>query len=419
MALQLEVQLDPIDVPDRPAHVPAELVRDLRWANGDFPVSFDDPFQETSKLFDKGVPRLMWTPNVVAGHPGVGAWVVTHYDDIAFVYQDAAQFSTEGAAAFQLLVGETWPCIPLGIDPPDHMKYRTMLNPHFSPKAIDALEKKILESATSLIDSILPGTEVDYAYDFARIFPVRVFMDLMGFPFSKLDQFVKWHHLITLERLTNLDASIQGVRETIDYLRAFIAEQQANPGDGLVAKIVRSQVAGRPITDDEIMGTVFFLWLGGVDTVASTLSFIIRRLAIDSTKQQQLRENREMIPEAVEEFLRIHPLVNSQRLVKRDFELHGQTIKAGDWIACFVTAGNFDPAEFDNPREVQLDRQPNRHFSFSGGPHRCLGSHLARRELRIALGEWLRRVPPFRLADDSQRLAHPGLQSIENLKIVW
>ena len=418
MTEQLEVLLGPVEVPDRPSHVPAELVRDIRWANGDFPVTYAEPYKETAALFEEGMPRLMWTPNIVAGHPGVGAWVVTRYEDIARVYQDAELFSTEGAAGFQLLVGETWPNIPLGVDPPDHIKYRAFLNPYFSPKAVDALEKEIYKSANDLIDPLVERRHVDFAYEFARVYPVRVFMNLMGFPSLMFEQFLEWEHAI-IHNHADVENATKAVRAILDYLRGFIAEQQHDPNGGLVSKIVCAQVGGRPITDDEIIGTVFFLWLGGLDTVASSLGLIFRRLALNPEMQQTLRDNPDMIPEAIEEFLRVHPLVNSQRLVKRDFELHGQTIKANDWIACLCTAGNFDPEEFDNPREVILDRQPNRHFTLAGGPHRCLGSHLARRELRIAINEWFRRVPMFRLADDDSRLVYPGLQAAKSVKITW
>lgn len=415
---KLQVRLDPIEVPERPAHVPKELVRDLRWASGDIPVTYDEPYKETAALLADGVPPLLWVFDCVGGHPGVGAWVCTRYEDIARVYQDAEYFSTEGVAAFQRIVGETWPSIPLGVDPPEHMKYRAMLNPHFSPKAIDALEECIRASARSLIDPLVGRGRADFAYEFARVYPVRVFMDLMGFPSSMFEQFLEWEYAIIYEH-PDREKRVRGVSNILAYLRAFIAEQQANPNGGLVGKIATSQVAGCPIEQDEIMGTVFFLWLGGLDTVASSLSQMFRRLGIDTAMQQELRDKPEMIPDAIEEFLRVQPLVNSHRLVKRDFELHGQTIKAGDWITCLTSAGNFDPAEFDDPRTVRLDRQPNRHFTFAGGHHRCLGSHLARRELRIALAEWLNRVPPFKLAEDDDRVIYPGLKSAKHVKIGW
>jgi cytochrome P450 len=417
VATVLKVNLDPVTFDNVPAHVPPELVRDLDWAAGHCPVDFAEPYKETERLLAPEVPRVLWTPDAVAGKPGVGAWVVTRYEDIAKVYQDAELFSTEGVAAFQWMIGETWPCIPLGIDPPDHMKYRMMLNPHFSPKAIDALEPKIRASANDLIDQFIDKGEVDYAYDFARVYPVRVFMDLMGFPFTMFQQFLDWEFAILHSR--DFQTATDALRGILAYLREFIAERQADPGEELADKIIHSEVAGRPITDDEIIGTIFFLWLGGLDTVASSLSMMYRRLATSPDMQKLLREDAKKIPDAVEEFLRVQPLVNSQRLLKQDYELHGVQMKKGDWVMCLVTAGNFDPTEFKCPREVQLDRQPNRHFTLAGGPHRCLGSHLARRELRVALEEWLKRIPSFSVKPGADMSVYPGLRSARNLEIVW
>jgi len=407
----------PVEVEGRPAHVPPELVRDLRWARGDLPVTYDEPYDDTRRFFDADVPPLLWSFDCISGHPGTGSWIVSRYEDIVRVYQDAELFSTEGVAAFQSMAGETWPSIPLGIDPPDHMKYRTMLNPYFSPKAIDALEKKIRASAVDLIEGFKDKGEVDVSYDFSRIFPVRVFMDLMGFPFSMFEQFLSWFYEILHSH--DPQRAIPALNGIIAYIRTFIAEQRANPGPELAGRIVTAQVGGRPINEEEVLGTIFFLWLGGIDTVAGSLAMMFRRLGRDTEMQQTLRDNPAMLPDAIEEFLRTQPLVNSQRLVKRDFEWHGQTIRKGDWVTCLVTAGNFDPAEFDQPRDLQLDRQGNRHFTLAGGPHRCLGSHLARRELRVALEEFFARVPPFRIADDDSGIVYPGLQSARHVKLAW
>lgn len=402
---------------NHPDHVPESLVRDLTWAEGLKAVTYTEPYQDTEVLLGGDYPPLMWIPDAVPGMQGVGCWVVTSYADIARVYQDSELFSTKGAAGFQLMVGETWPNIPLGIDPPDHMMYRAMLNPWFSPKAINALEKNIRSSANALIDGFIEARKADFAWDFARVFPVRVFLDLMGLPFAMFDQFLEWEFAIL--HGGDFEVAKSSVRDVIAYLRGFIAEQQTTPNGGLVSRIVNAEIDGRPINADEMIGTVFFLWLGGLDTVASSLSLMFRRLSLDTAMQQTLRDNPAMLPEAIEEMLRVHPLVNSLRLVKKDFEWHGQMLKQGDWIKCLVTVGNFDPAEFENPRTVQLDRQPNRHFTLAGGPHRCLGSHLARRELKIALEEWFRRVPLFRLSEKDTREVYPGLQSVRHLHIEW
>jgi cytochrome P450 len=209
------------------------------------------------------------------------------------------------------------------------------------------------------------------------------------------------------------------VKGALGFLREFIEQVRREPRSELGSAIVHGQIDGRPLTEEEIIGTMFFLWVGGLDTVAATTSLMFRRLALQPELQQQLRDRPELIPEAIEEFMRVQPLVNSARLIKEDHEIRGVKVRKGDWIQCYNAAGNFDPEEFDNPREVRLDRTPNRHFTLAGGPHRCLGSHLARRELRIALGEFLRRVPPFRLKPGADLTVFPGLIAAPHVPVVW
>lgn len=418
MATKLDINLEPVPVENLPDNVPPELVRNVDWALGRCPVNFDEPYRETERLLAPDVPPVMWAPDVVRTHPGTGSWIVSRYEDIAKVYQDAETFSTEGAAAYQRMVGETWPSLPLGVDPPEHMKYRMLLNPFFSPKAIDQLEPKIRERARDLLEKCTTGrNECDFSYDFARVFPVEVFLDLMGFPRDMLEQFLEWETVIL--HAPDVASKPPTLRALLSYLRQFIAEQRETPGTTLMAGILAGKIDGRPITEDEVLGTVFFLWLGGLDTVAATLAMMFRRLGIDQALQQSLREDPAKLPDAVEEFLRTQPLVMSQRVLKTDTVLHGVTMRRGDWITCLVSVGNFDPDEFSCPRHMQVERQPNRHFTFSGGPHRCLGSHLARRELRVALEEWLANVPPFSIAEDDDRMVYPALQSVRNLKLVW
>jgi cytochrome P450 len=243
-------------------------------------------------------------------------------------------------------------------------------------------------------------------------------MKLMGFPPEKFEEFLAWEYAI-LHSGGDIEKMRWGIGSAIAYLRSFIAEMKANPAPNLTSHIVHGEVQGRPLTDDEIIGTVSFLWLGGLDTVAATTSLMFRRLALDPGLQRQLRQKPALIPDAIEEFLRVQPLVNSTRLVKQDHEVRGVAIKRGDHIMCFNLAGNFDPAEFEDPRAVRFDRPSNRHFTLAGGPHRCLGSHLARRELRLALGEFLRRIPEFQIRPGSDVTAYPGLIAAPRLPIVW
>lgn len=398
--------------PDLPAHVPPELVHDISRYMA--PSTRVDPFSLTEHIYEE-LPPVFFTKSRSALYDGV--WVVTRYEDIREVYQNDALYSTKNGANFQSLVGETFQMIPLAIDPPDHGKYRLLLNPWFSPKAINALEDSIRATINELIDGFVDKGECDAAYDFGRLYPVRVFMKLMGFPPERLEEFLSWEYAVL--HSGDIEKVKWGIGSAIRYLRGFIEEMRAKPRDNLTSHIVHGQVEGRPLTEDEIIGTVTFLWVGGLDTVAATTALMFRRLALEPELQRALRENPQLHENAIEEFLRVQPLVNSPRLVKQDHEIRGVTIKAGDRILCFNSAGNFDPEEFDDPRQVRFDRQFNRHFTLAGGPHRCLGSHLARRELRIALSEMLRRLPPFELKPGADRTAHPGLIAAAHVPIVW
>src|SRR5690606_19735089 len=240
----------------------------------------------------------------------------------------------------------------------------------------------------------------------------------MGFPPAKLEEFLAWEYAI-LHSMGDIEKMKWGIGSAIAYLRGFIEEMKQNPQNNLTSHIVHGKVDGRPLTEDEIIGTVSFLWIGGLDTVAATTALMFRRLALQPELQQRLRENPDLIPEAIEEFLRVQPLVNSSRLVKEDHEFHGVQIKKGDHIVCLNTAGNFDEDEFPQGREVKFDRPSNRHFTLAGGPHRCLGSHLARRELRIALAEFLRRIPEFKIKPGTSTMAYPGLIATAHVELVW
>lgn len=406
----------PADAPPVPAHVPPERVLDTRFAQGQIAYDLPDPYLPADVMRDPDVPRILYYPWPTSGRQH-GAWTVSHYDDIRRVYEDNDIFSTEGAAQFQALAGETFPSIPLGIDPPDHGRYRRFLNPWFTPVAMNDMEPKIRAIVSEMIDAVVKDGEVDIAYDFGRIYPVRVFLNLMGFPFSMFDQFLEWEYAI----LHNPDiaAKAEAVKGILAYLRGFIAEKQANPDETLGSYIANGQMDGQPLTPDETIGMTWFLWLGGLDTVASTISQMFRRMALDTELQARIRANPEIINSAVEEFLRVQPLVNSGRRIKKDFTWHGVDLKAGDWIACINSSGNFDENQFACPRDFDPERKNNRHFTLIGGVHICLGAHLARRELRVLLSEWLTRVPPFRLKPGADTTVIPGLLSIRNLPIVW
>ena len=408
---------------DAPDNVPKDRIVDLSFAMGGAPNDLVDPYEPCAWLAGDDVPRILFNPPATHGLGSVsggrrGSWVVSPYDDIDRVYTDNDHFSNAGTAEFQRLIGETFKSIPLAIDPPDHAKYRLYLMPYFSPARITRdLEPRIRKVVTEMIDAIADKGEVDMAWDFGRVYPVRIFMGLMGFPDAMFEQFLDWEwDILHSGSLEKMQAALRGV---LNFLRGFIAEKEQSPDEHLVSSIIHGKIEGRGLTEDEKIGMVWFLWLGGLDTVAATIAQMFRRMALQPDLQARIRDNPEIINPAVEEFLRTQPILSSARHAKVDFEWHGVQIRKGDSIQCLNPSGNFDPARFADPRTFDPERKANRHFTFVGGIHTCLGAHLARRELRMLLEEWFKRIPEFRPKPGSDTTVFPGLLSIRNLPIVW
>jgi cytochrome P450 len=408
-----------VDVP-APPHVPKDRVIDISFAMGFVPNDEVDPYERFDWLAGPEIPRILYNapssnPRALGG--GKGNWVVTHYEDIERVYTDNEVFSNKGTAEFQAMIGETFRSIPLAVDPPEHSKYRMYLMPHFSPARLKLMEPHIRDVVVEMIESFRQKGEVDVAWDFARVYPVRIFMGLMGFPPPMFEQFLAWEwDILHSNDMGKMQAALRGV---LEFLRGFIAEKEANPDEHLVSRIVHGEIEGRPPTEEEKIGMVWFLWLGGLDTVAATISQMFRRMALQPDIQERLRGHPELIQTAAEEFLRTQPILSSGRSAKHDFEWHGVTVKAGESITCLNVSGNFDPAQFPDARTFDPARPINRHFTFVGGVHRCLGAPLARRELWILLEEWFKRIPEFRVKPGADTTVFPGLLSIRNLPLVW
>ena len=419
MSSQRTLESIRVDYP-APPHVPKDRLVDLNWAIGFTPNDLTDPYEPCKWLSGPEIPRLLYNPpRPDGGSPfgNKGTWVVTHYEDIDRVYTDNERFSNKGAAEFQAAIGETFRSIPLGVDPPEHGKYRRYLMPHFSPARLNRMQDHIREVVVEMIDSFAGKGEVDVAWDFGRVYPVRIFMGLMGFPPSMFDQFLDWEWNIL--HANDRQKTMAALRGVLAFLRGFIAQKEADPDEHLVSSIVHGSIEGRPPTEEEKIGMVWFLWLGGLDTVAATISQMFRRMALEPEIQQTLRADPSLTLPAVEEFLRTQPILSSVRTAKMDFEWHGVIIKAGDTVQCLNSAGNFDPTRFTDPQKFDPTRKLNRHFTFVAGVHVCLGAPLARMELRVLLEEWFKRIPEFRVKPGADTTVFPGLLSIRNLPLVW
>ncbi|MDO7843608.1 cytochrome P450 [Sphingomonas immobilis] len=393
-----------------PDHVPAELIKPFSFAGE--PEMSRCPFSATSRLHEG--PRIFWNP---ANPQFGGSWVPTRAEDIRYVLNTPSLFSNKGEAGFSGLVGEQWDLIPLELDPPEHGKFRQLLNPLLAPPAVAKLTPGVTERAVRLIEAVRAKGGCEFMDAFGRAFPIGVFMQLMGLPEEHYDTFVTWEfELLHSGDMARRVAAAVAIR---DFLRTLASERRANPTGDLTSFVVQAQIDGKDLSDDEVMGILYLLFAGGLDTVAASLGFFFRHLAENPEQQTFLRENPDRIDKSIEEMLRRFSVVTVHRMCKVDLEMAGVQMRAGDWITINDSLGSLDPAEFDEPMEVDLDRKNVRHLAFSFGPHFCMGSHLARRELSIALHEWLARVPTWRIRPGSPVQVHGGLFGVEHLELEW
>jgi cytochrome P450 len=395
-----------------PSHVAAHLVRDFDiWT--EISSAGADAFKRAADLHGE-MPPIFYIPKL--GYMP-GAWVPRRAEDLRRILLDTETFSS-GSLPFAQMLGEDWKLIPLEIDPPEHAKYRALINTLFSPKRIDELEPTIRLRANELIDQFAANGRCDFNGEFADWYPTLVFLRFMGWPTEEAPTFVRWTH--TLIKSMDPQEVLGALKQIRDYLRERIAERRVNPGDDFTGYLLASEVDGRRLTDDEIFGMCFLIFIGGLDTVASSLGFHFMHLARHPEQQAELRAHPERIPNAVEELLRSYSIVNMRRVVTTDVQIGEATMRRGDYVLISTELGNLDPAAFGCPAHVKFDREDAHvHMAFSYGPHRCVGSHLARRELRIALELWMKRIPTFRMTGDPVQVRASGVFGVSGLQLEW
>lgn len=382
-----------IQTPDTfeiPAHVPAELVHAIGLTDG--PEFLAAPHAFMANLHDR-LPPIFFSPSRVA-RP---AWMLTRYEDAFFVLRHPEIFSTAGSGPFPRDPNDYFKIIPVEIDPPEHRLYRAILDPMFSPKGVTQLEEKIRNLANQLIDGFIDKRECEFAKDLGRPLPVHVFLDLMGLPQNMMDTFVGW--AMGLLHAHDRQIAQKCMAEVTAYLKTVIGEKTASPDSGVVSAIVHGKPGGRPMSDKEIFGFVFFLFIAGLDTVFATLNNVFLWLARNPDRRRELIDNPANMVAAVEELLRVFTVTFSGRTLTQDCELRGVKMKKGDKVTCVLPACNYDPAAFENPKEVNFHRPRKPSLAFAGGVHSCMGAHLARLEIRVCITEFLRRIPEFRVKE--------------------
>jgi cytochrome P450 len=393
-----------------PDHVPPELVRQAGIIYS--PEFLADPYKFFAGMHEK-FPPIFYDVG-----PFGNAWVLTKHEDALFALRHAEYFSNEDATPFPRDPEDYFYFIPIEVDPPEHRKYRNIVDPIVSPQGVLKLEERIRALANELIDDIIDKGECEFDEAFGRPLPVLVFLDLMGLPRDMCDTFVSW----AMALLHSNDRAIMGqTLKTIgDYLKTAIADKQANPDDGLVSRIVHAEIDGKPISEKEAFGFATFLFIAGLDTVFATLNNMWLWLARNPERRQEIIDNPENINAQVEELLRVFSVTFSGRTVAQDIEIRGVQLKKGDKITSILPACNFDPDVFPNPTEVNFHRPKKIILAFTVGVHSCMGAHLARLEIKIALQEWLKRIPDFKVKPGAETISRPGgVIGPESVPLVW
>jgi cytochrome P450 len=332
-----------------------------------------------------------------------GGWLPTRYEDVAAIAHDTERFSSRAIIMSNFRPPPELAPIggspPISSDPPFHHDARKLLLPAFTKTAVSRQEPATRAFCQSLIDEFGDQDVVDAARDYAQHIPMRVIADMLGFPPEDGPQFREFVEN-TLEGV-NLPPEERIARMTslFDYLLAQVHDHLDHPRDDLTTYLINAELYGRKLEPAHVTGTMALLLIAGIDTTWSAIGASLWHLAKTPDDRRRLVADPGLLPTALEEFLRAFAPVTMARLVKEDMHWHGADMKADDWILLSFPAANRDPAQFDRAGDVVVDREVNRHAAFGLGIHRCVGSHLARMELRVALEVWLQRIPEFSLAD--------------------
>jgi cytochrome P450 len=380
-------------------------------------------------MLDMAAPQQRYAgmirEKVVLPVPGMAVPASREAVDIVLRHHEV--FTSE----FGIDLGNTRPLIPLSVDPPQHSKYRKILDPLFAPKRMDEQEADIASRANQFIDAFIDKGECNFTDEFAELFPSSVFLGLMGLPWEELDTFLRLRDGILRPYLVDPDAQTDFEKRNVvtratgqeiyAYFGGYLDEREKHPTQDILTHFLNAEIDGEKLTREEILDICFLFLIAGLDTVSDTLTCFYAHLATHPGARQMIVDDPNIIPSAVEELLRWEtPVAGVPRMAKEDYEVCGVLIPAGTMINVSVGAANLDTEVLPDAFEVVLDRKVNRHLAFGGGVHRCLGSHLARRELRVTLREWHRRIPEYSLKPGHEHLEYPpGLRHVKDLMLVW
>jgi cytochrome P450 len=346
-------------------------------------------------------------------------WILTQYDDIHEAFQRYDLFSNATVEPYNPVGLHRF--IPAELDPPEHSRYRQIVLPFFSQVKAQEMTPVIRSWCSEVIEGFEGDRRCDFLNQFARKFPTYIFLDFMGYPLDRAETLIGWaNDYIRSASPDQADKHRAAMESIKGFLAEMIEDRRRQPRDDVVTHLTKAEIDGRPLLDSELEQFLLVLYLGGLDTVAGQLGCIFHYLATEPDRRRQIVADPSMIPDAVEELLRYFSILSTGRVVTRDVDFHGCPMKQGDRMLLSVLPANRDESQFEHADEVRFDRAPNRHMAFAVGPHRCLGAHLARVELAVAVEEWHRRIPDYRLAPGVKPTLHAGhVVGFDELHLVW
>jgi cytochrome P450 len=401
-----------------PAHVPAAAVYDFDMFLD--PALLTDPHERVREML-REAPPFFWTPR------NGGHWVALGHKENYAASRDTALFSSELfpremiPAMLAAVPGATHLPLPtpINMDPPDHTRFRAPLNAAFSPRAMMARKEEVRALANELIDKVVAQGHCDFIADVAEPLPVQVFLKLMGLPVERMAEFRTLVHEFLAPVNSPLDPILR-MRNVAEAMRPEFEARRTEPRDDLISLLWRTEIDDQPMTYETMEDFGVLLFIAGLDTVINGMGFGVRHLAQNPEFQAELRADPRRVVEAAEELLRRYTFTVPTRRIARDDTFAGQQVKEGERLMLFLPGADLDAREFADPEKFDIDRENNVHIAFGVGPHRCLGSHLARIELQVVYEQMLERLPPFRMDESRPPKFHAGnIIAIDSLPLRW
>ena len=352
----------------------------------------------------------------------VGFWMIMRYEHVREAYQRHEVFSSDSIDPLD--PDPAYRFIPTLVNPPDHVKYRQVLNTWFSPAAVARIAPRAREVCVADIERIVDRGSCDFIADFALLYPTEVFLTILGLPVEDaqifvplVDRFFVYFYAEDKSPIPDIAAAIQG------YFAEVLADRRKHPrdpGTDFVTYLLGASVFDRPLSEQEILDICFVLVLAGLDTTRGQSGYLFHHLATHDQDRRRIIAEPALVQSAVEETLRLYTIIiGDGRKIAQDVDFHGVPLQRGEMAWLSVAGANRDPRVFEDPTTFKVDRYGNKHLGFAGGPHRCLGAHLARQEMNIAVEEWHKRIPDYRVGSDRPVEERGGMLTLFSLPLEW